>query len=78
MRRRDVWGEGVMVGGLGRRCFLVGGCGVARVFGRGTTQCSARHVVCCECVCGKGLRTCLAWAKTCRVAGMSVGVCGEV
>ncbi len=25
-----------------------------RVFGRGTMQCSAGHVACFECVCGKG------------------------
>jgi hypothetical protein len=72
MRRWVVWGEAVMVGGVGRRCFLVGGCSVGasvwyvqRSAVRGTW-----YVL--ECVCGKGLRTCLAGAKKCRFAGMSV------
>jgi hypothetical protein len=72
MRRRVVWGEGVMVGGLGRRCFWLADVKWLRVFGRDTMQCSARHVVCFECACGKGLRSCLAWAKKRMFAGMSV------
>jgi hypothetical protein len=72
MRRRGVWGEGVMVGGLGRMCLWWADVALLRVLGRGTMQCSARRVVCFDCVCGKGLRTCLAWAKTCRYWGMSV------
>ncbi len=74
MRRRAVWGEGVMVGGVGRRCLLVGACGSGcEWFLVGTMQCSVRHVVYVfDCVCGKGLRTCLARAKKCRLAGMSV------
>ncbi len=63
MRRRAVRGEGVMVGGVGRRWFWWADVAWLRVFGRGTMQCSARHVACFECVCGKGLMTCLAWAK---------------
>jgi hypothetical protein len=72
MRRRAVWGEAVMVGGLGCRCFLVGGCEVAASVW--LVQCSAvrgtSYVF--ECVRGMGLRTCVAWAKKCRFAGMSV------
>jgi hypothetical protein len=64
-----------MVGGLGRRCLWWADVAWLRVFGRDAMQCSARHVVCFECVCGKGLRTCVAWAKKCRLAGMCVWEC---
>ncbi len=33
-------------------------------------HCRARHVVRFECVCGKGLRTCVARAKKCMCAGV--------
>ena len=75
MRRRAVWGEAFIAGGLGRRCLWCADVAWLRVFGRGTMQCSAGHVVCFECACGKGLRTCLALAKKCRFAGMSVWGC---
>ena len=60
MRRWAVWGEAVIAGGLDRMCLLWADVAWLRVFGRGTMQCSAGHVVCFECVCGKGLKTCLA------------------
>ncbi len=67
-----VLGEGVMVGGWAAGVFRRADVAWLRVFGKGTMQCSARRVVYFECVCGMGLRTCLAWAKMCRYWGMSV------
>jgi hypothetical protein len=63
MWRRAVWGEAVMVGGPGRGCLWWADVAWLRVFGRGTMQCSAGHVVCFDCVCGKGLRTCFGMGK---------------
>ncbi len=40
MRRRAVWGEAVMVGGLGRRCVCLADVKWLRMFGR-QAQCSA-------------------------------------
>ncbi len=64
MRRWVVWGEAVMVEGVGRRCFWWADVAWLRVFGRcNAVQCSAGHVAWFECVCGKGLRTCFCMGK---------------
>ncbi len=63
MRRRGVPGEAVMVGGLGRRCVWWADVKWLRVFGWDTMQCSARHVVCVECVCGNGAKELFGMAK---------------
>jgi hypothetical protein len=44
--RWPVWGEAVMVGGVGRRCLWWADVKWVRVFGRCNAVLCARHVVC--------------------------------